>query len=167
MKFVLGLFLGLTATMCATLNKIAWKLGHNLTAMNETVRKAYIAYTLGSVALIVNPPLDMLSLYYAPQTLFAAIAGTGTVFNIIMAKIVLGEEPSKLDIFGAIAVCIGCSGIALAEVGLVLPEYTYDGVRAGKACSTCIQARLLLCNSLCLSTRRSYSDSNTPMLLAS
>ena len=107
--WVIGLLLGLTATFCATVNKVAWKLGHNLKEKGKK-KRATFAFICGTVALAVNPILDMASLYYAPQTLFAAIAGTGTVFNLILAKCVLGEAPSRLDVAGAAAVCMGCGG---------------------------------------------------------
>ncbi|GMH87285.1 hypothetical protein TrST_g6485 [Triparma strigata] len=123
-QWALGLFLGLAATLCASINKVFWKLGHN--HYGSDPKKSFYANCVATFALIINPPLDMLSLYFAPQTLFAATAGTGTVFNLILSKYILGEMPTSLDIYGAIAVCVGCTGIAWSEANIVPTEDNYE-----------------------------------------
>lgn len=75
---------------------------------------------------IFNNPTNYHSLYFAPQTLFAATAGTGTVFNLILSHYILKEKPTSLDIYGAIAVLIGCTGIAWSEANIVPTEDNYE-----------------------------------------
>ncbi|GMI18239.1 hypothetical protein TrLO_g7047 [Triparma laevis f. longispina] len=123
-RWSLGLFLGLTATFCASINKVFWKLGHNNHVSNPKI--SFYANCVATFALVVNPVLDMLSLYFAPQTLFAATAGTGTVFNLILSHYILKEKPTSLDIYGAIAVLIGCTGIAWSEANIVPTEDNYE-----------------------------------------
>ena len=130
-SWLLGLAFGLLATLMGTINKVFWKLGHNIDSLPPpSTRSSRVPHTIGCVALILNPPLDILSLYFAPQSLFAATAGTGTVFNILVAGPVLGERAGWRDIVGACLICTGCTGVAMSEGSIPKVEDHFESLMA-------------------------------------
>lgn len=124
-SWALGLVLGLLGSLTGSLNKIFWKIGHNMDARGQPSWKWHCA---GFAALVLNPPLDMLSLYFAPQTLFSATAGSGTIFQFVLAVFLLKEVPTKLDVVGSALVVIGCTGLAVSERGVKDPADTFESL---------------------------------------
>lgn len=121
---LLGLLLGLLATLVATISKVLLKLSHNLEAQQTSAssRKSWIVWCGGVFAVVLNPPLDVAALWFSPQSLFAATAGTATVFNLMLAPCLLGEKFTAFDLIGAVTVCFGCAGVGMAETGIPSPE---------------------------------------------
>jgi len=126
-NWLIGLFLGLLGSLAAACNKTFWKLGYNRA---EEGRSSWKCHLIGFAALAINPPLDLLALTFAPQTLFSATAGTGIVFQFILSWCILGERPTLLDEIAAMFIFIGCTGVAISEAGVKDADETYESLIA-------------------------------------
>jgi len=113
-EFWLGVGLGLLGTLMSTISKIFLKIAHNISS-NPGQSWAY--WAAGILLLAMNPPLSILALKHSPEAVFAATGGTAAMFNLLLAPWLLKETFRDWDVYGAVAICIGCAGLAMAQAG--------------------------------------------------
>lgn len=79
----------------------------------------------GALLIVPNVLCDVVAFSFAPQSVVASIAGLSTVFNLLMAPMILGEQWSKMDVLGAVLVISGCVGVALTVSAQPHPDYEF------------------------------------------
>ncbi len=73
-------------------------------------------WVCGFITMVSGAALDFGSLAFAAQSLLAPLAVSGILINIIQAPFVVGESPSRQDIFASVVLASGCVvAIAFAD----------------------------------------------------
>lgn len=123
--FCFGVFLGLLGTLLGSFSKIFLKLAHNVSKDDPALSRLY--WVAGVVAIAFNPPMSLISLRYTPESVFAATGGTAALFNLALAPWLLNEQFTDQDVYAAVAIALGCLGLAWSEADAIAsPDVSYQ-----------------------------------------
>jgi len=122
-----GVFIGIGATLAATLSKIYMKKAHMVEDENEVfiwLSSSNMYLLIGILLLVVNTPMNFAAFALAPQSVVAATAGTASLFNMILAPWLIEETRTRWDEIGGALICLGCVGASVFG-SHATPAYTY------------------------------------------
>ena len=97
-EWFLGVFIGIGATLAATLSKIYMKKSHMVEDDAEEanfISSPNVYLLLGILLLIVNTPMNFAAFALAPQSVVAATAGTASLFNMLLAPWLIDETRTR------------------------------------------------------------------------
>eukprot|EP01051_Picozoa_sp_SAG22_P010534 SAG22_NODE_954_length_6332_cov_4.111343_1_plen_287_part_10 len=79
----------------------------------------------GALLMLPSGLLYCAAFALASQSLVSCISGLSTLFNLLLAPLILGEKWSRSDVLGVLLVIGGCVGVGLTSESQPHPSYSF------------------------------------------
>lgn len=103
-----GVLFSIASSMCSALGVNSQKIAHNRKAKGRKGRViSDIFWWGGMLGMILSSVFDIVSYFFAPMSILAPLAAGSLVFNIILARILLKEHITFVDVIAKGIIIVG------------------------------------------------------------